>query len=67
MAEKQRLLPEFDDQDDEKLPEPIYLRLNNHLFDYRESYYEDDGDDDSEGEIADDQIGLDLTAPPPES
>ncbi len=52
--------------DDESLPEPIYLRLDNKQFEYRDSYYEEELDDSGE-ELAEDQIGLDLAAPPPES
>ncbi len=55
-----------DYEDDESLPEPIYLRLDNKLFEYRDSYYEEELEDSGE-EVAEDEIGLDLSAPPPES
>lgn len=55
--------------DDESLPEPIYLRLDNRLFQYRDSYYTEEPEEpeDSGEEVAEDEIGLDLSAPPPES
>ena len=63
-------LGEFDARDDddetESLPEPIYLRLDNKLLEYRDSYYQSESED-SGDDVSEDQVGLDLTAPPPES
>lgn len=53
--------------DEDLLPQPIYMRLGSRLLQYRESYYDVEEDDSGDEEVSDAQVGLDLTAPPPDS
>lgn len=55
----------IDEADDTELPEPIYLRLDNHLNPTDYASFRDEEDDDDE--IVDEDSSLDLSAPPPES
>ena len=54
-----------DEADDTELPEPIYLRLDNHTFQPDYAYFRDEEDDDDE--LVDEDTSLDLSAPPSES
>lgn len=55
-----------DEADDTELPEPVYLRLDNHQNPHAYANFRDEDDDDDD-EIADEDTSLDLSAPPPES
>ena len=61
---------DHDSTEDGEIPEPIYLQLDTKLYASRnrDNNYESGSESDSEGEeISGDDVGFDLSAPPPES
>lgn len=56
-----------DEYDDDTPIDPVYLRLDDTAFRSYYHYELDEGALPYEDEIGDEQVGLDLTAPPPES